>query len=126
MSKLPAPIMVLRTTHQHTLTGVVHRPCDECGMHFQLWGGMVMLRHALWRSITNPQGKGFLCVPCIEKRLGRHVKITDLLRSGKTVPLGNRLFIMLRNGWTRDFWVEMDGRKQRGNGAHYHIKLFEP
>ena len=119
--------MVMRTTHHHHLAGTLGRPCDECGDEIPSWGGMVMLKHALWRSITNPEGKGFLCVSCIEGRLGRPIKMTDLLRSGKTVPFSNRLFIMLRHGWTRDFWVDMDTRgRQWKNLSNYKIKLYIP
>lgn len=116
--------MVMRTTHHHYLEGNTRRPCDDCDGPIPQWGGMVMVKHALWRSITDMQGKGFLCFGCIEKRLGRKLKMSDLLRSGKTVPFGNRLFLMLANGWTRDFWVDMDTRGRGHFKSNYQIKLF--
>jgi hypothetical protein len=39
----------------------------------------VIIIDSLWEEISKPQGKKiFLCYPCIENRLGRRIKLSDL------------------------------------------------
>ena len=47
--------------------------CEQCGDE---WSEMIMLKDDLWLSIA--QEEEFLCVGCIEKRLGRPVTGWDL------------------------------------------------
>jgi len=64
-------------------------PCDDCGTKHDLY----MVKHELWANsyghtliIQNkcdyfapepPDGPTFLCIPCLEKRLGRKLEKVD-------------------------------------------------
>lgn len=52
--------------------------CERCGAVVDGFNGqMVMLRHYLWRSVSN--GRWILCLNCIEEILKRNLTVEDLL-----------------------------------------------
>lgn len=52
--------------------------CERCGAVVDGSNGqMVMLRHSLWRSVSN--GRWILCLNCIEEILKRNLTVEDLL-----------------------------------------------
>lgn len=52
--------------------------CERCGAVVGGFNGqMVMLRHSLWRSVSN--GRWILCLNCIEEILKRNLTVEDLL-----------------------------------------------
>lgn len=52
--------------------------CERCGVVVDGFNGqMVMLRHSLWRSVSN--GRWILCLNCIEEILKRNLTVEDLL-----------------------------------------------
>lgn len=52
--------------------------CERCGAVVDGFNGqMVMLRHSLWRSVSN--GRWILCLNCIEEILKRNLTVEDLL-----------------------------------------------
>lgn len=56
-----------RSTAHHDYT------CKDCQQHHS----MFVVRDDLWKKVFGA-GRGHLCLPCFEKRLGRPVQLTDL------------------------------------------------
>lgn len=55
--------------------------CVDC----RIFGGHFMLHNDVWAKAAGKDSKGRLCLPCIEKRLGRPLVIDDF----SAVPLNN-------------------------------------
>lgn len=51
--------------------------CNDCSVHTGNRSNWYMLTYKLWHSLT-PDKARFLCVECVEKRLGRSLRLTDL------------------------------------------------
>ncbi len=67
--------------------------CQQCDGTIHPYENMVVLKHLLWLSIA--QRKEMLCPACIELRLGRPIRLADLLpsiRNLKQVPC-NQLWL---------------------------------
>jgi hypothetical protein len=56
--------------------------CDDCGLNTQEIGEQYMLHNSVWTAATGVSHKwmamiGFLCIGCIERRLGRQLTKAD-------------------------------------------------
>ena len=51
-------------------------PCQDCTIDVYKSDGVFMLEDNIWNSIY-PSTDGFLCIKCIEKRLGRELTKED-------------------------------------------------
>ena len=61
----------------------VHR-CTDCGVNTRAAREVYMVEVALWKA--HGAGRGFLCVGCLEGRLGRKLTVEDF----KLCPLNLR------------------------------------
>jgi hypothetical protein len=52
--------------------------CMDCGVDTWDTDEFYMVADALWLSVV-PDGRGMLCVGCLERRLGRRLTAADLL-----------------------------------------------
>jgi hypothetical protein len=79
--------------------------CEDCGESVGLMGEWCMLKTSVWESAwpgtsqksshTNMPMKHFLCIGCVEKRLGRRLTRRDFdMRSKHNRPRPNRQFPM--------------------------------
>jgi len=59
-------------------------PCADCGGH----GYGYMLRDSLWVLVNRGSRDGFLCLPCVERRLGRPLRRDDFT----DVPINAPIF----------------------------------
>ena len=50
-------------------------PCQDCGI---LDPEYYMVTEAVWKEAGFPTNKGIICITCLEKRLGRLLKKSDL------------------------------------------------
>lgn len=63
--------------------------CDDCLVEITSKNGDYVLHDALWAIVAPcPDGKGMLCYACLEKRLGRPLRLADL----KPCPLTHSMF----------------------------------
>lgn len=54
-----------------------HLKCADCD--FDTKTEYYMLEHDLWLKVNNGRRQGFLCIGCVEKRLGRELNAFDFL-----------------------------------------------
>ena len=54
--------------------------CLGCGVDTFKINHYYMVKHDIWRMV-NPEIKGMLCIPCLEKRLGRELVAADFLNA---------------------------------------------
>ena len=62
---------------------ILVRACIQCGCD-QRYVTPVMLHDDLWKIVSNGNLKGHMCIPCIEKNLGRRIEVDDLKSTGWT------------------------------------------
>ena len=53
-----------------------YMPCMDCDE--DTWSEYYMISHDLWHEIVGSRA-GYLCVPCLEHRLGRRLEPADFL-----------------------------------------------
>jgi hypothetical protein len=78
--------------------------CDDCGLNTQEIGEQYMLHNSVWTAATGVSHKwmamiGFLCIGCIERRLGRQLTNADFSDVGINKdrrPRSSRLRARLR------------------------------
>jgi hypothetical protein len=78
--------------------------CDDCGLNTQEIGEQYMLHNSVWTAATGVSHKwmamiGFLCIGCIERRLGRQLTKADFSDVGINKdrrPRSSRLRARLR------------------------------
>jgi hypothetical protein len=51
-------------------------PCSDCGTNTLEGGNYYMVHNEIWNSVAKPDEN--LCIPCLEKRLGRKLNLNDL------------------------------------------------
>lgn len=56
-------------------TRLIPLPCDGCGVDVGELDEWYMLRHDVWHAVAD--GAPFLCVGCVESRLGRRLVRDD-------------------------------------------------
>lgn len=61
--------------------------CMDCGVDTGKIREMYMVRRTLWRAVV-PDGRGFLCVGCLEERIGRRLDAYDF--DALALNLGSR------------------------------------
>jgi hypothetical protein len=71
--------------------------CQECdrflmlrGMFGGSDGDWCMLKNRTWRAVTADTDARFLCVKCIEGRIGRRLNAADFRRSAKVNFMGTK------------------------------------
>lgn len=71
--------------------------CQDCGLHYTHFNNhMIIIKEELWLSIADK--KDVLCDHCIEQRLKRRLKISDLWRNDSNIISGiNDWFINYLN-----------------------------
>ena len=83
--------------------GYWETPCDgKCGGNNMPY----MITMELWKQVAGPEDD-FLCLTCVEKRLGRQVTKKDFLHPD-TNPINNGIF-----GFTWQAWVGARKKKTR-------------
>jgi len=84
----------------HDRSGNPDPHCLQCGQVDRIW----MAHNTLWRRHGN--GRGRLCIPCFEKRLGRRMRHSDLMPS--CPPCNLDLMCLPRHRWNvRKFEFEI-------------------
>jgi len=51
-------------------------PCMDCEINTLAVSEYYMVKSPVWRQVV-PDGRGFLCIGCLETRLGRQLTLTD-------------------------------------------------
>jgi hypothetical protein len=70
-------------------------PCDGCSGYNMPY----MIQFELWKQVAGPTDD-FLCLNCVEQRLGRKLNASDFLEH-KTLPINNGVF-----GFNWQDWVK--------------------
>lgn len=84
--------------------------CDDCGDFVYADDNMVMLKDDLWSKVCRGNTEDVYCDRCIEKRLGRGLRMSDL----KMKDDGG---MILCNQW----WIEANGPIQENMNSGYHV-----
>lgn len=61
-----------------------HMDCTDCGADTKT--EYYMLEHDLWMKVNNGRRQGFLCIGCVEVRLGRELNAFDFLDAPVNQP----------------------------------------
>ena len=64
--------------------------CKQCGVLVHSFNNqMVMLKDEIWLHVNNHLYSGVLCISCIEERLGRVIRSSDLKKGddGSLIPV---------------------------------------
>ncbi len=59
----------------------IEAPCADCQMDTFALHEYYMVHHAVWRAagMTRGRRRAFLCIGCLERRLGRELTAADFL-----------------------------------------------
>jgi len=91
---------VLRTNKSERNTGRVSvtyafpSPCHDCGLDTIALGEYYWLRDAVWDRACRGEDLRFLCILCLERRLGRKVRAKDLLFDDADVAITNAVCLL--------------------------------
>lgn len=77
--------------------------CDDCGIDVHSISEWFMLRHEVW-----PEGAKFLCVQCVENRIGRKLEFEDFMPCWGNVrwPFSKRLESRFNRKDVSEDWLD--------------------